>query len=151
MVTAAKCDIGSKSDDPCRGTAAYQATDWGYGPGSDELEVCENHAREAISAGVRVFGADGDEVGFDDDGEIVVLTQEDKARDHAMKSATRINGLYLAIKRALALVHRYRAECCARAEAWRQDRRIIACIEQVAAYRASIRAIRATVRVQAAR
>ncbi len=64
------CEIGVKSESPCRGTAAYQARNWGHGPGSDELEVCESHAIDALNDGVKVIDREGDEVGFDSEGDL---------------------------------------------------------------------------------
>ena len=66
-----RCAVGSLSDDPCHGTATHQARGWGYGPGSDEMDVCERHAWVALSDGARVLGPDGDDLAFDDDGEMV--------------------------------------------------------------------------------
>lgn len=63
-----------------------------------------------------------------------------------LQNATRVRALYLAAWRALNLVHHYRAECCARGDAWRADPRIVACLEQVRAYRVSICSLR-TVRL----
>ncbi len=52
-----RCHIGSKSDEPCMGTAAYLALDWAR---HDELSVCAKHASDAKSDGAEVVGLDGE-------------------------------------------------------------------------------------------
>lgn len=54
-----RCDIGSKSDEPCHGRAAYLTHNWAR---CDELNVCGEHAREALSDGAEVTDLDGDSV-----------------------------------------------------------------------------------------
>ena len=69
---------------------------------------------------------------------------DDPELEALLRRITRVRGIYQAVWRTLRLVHQYRAEGVARRQPWREDRRIVACLEQVAAYRASIRSLRGT-------
>lgn len=68
---------------------------------------------------------------------------DERALEVRLQLVTRVRGIYQAARRTMRLVHAYRAECLVRREDWRSDSRIIACLEQVAAYRQTIRALRA--------
>lgn len=85
-----------------------------------------------MSAAVEVARSVADESSSDDD----------RALEVRLKLVTRVRGIYQAARRALRLVHAYRAECLVRREEWRSDKRILACLEQVAAYRTIVRALR---------
>lgn len=67
-----RCDVGSKSDEPCMGTAGYEARSHRTYAWADGLALCEDHARGAVNDGSTVTSmATGDEMRVDDDGELV--------------------------------------------------------------------------------
>lgn len=129
MSAPTKCEVGSRSDDPCPHVPVGVALAWGGYFGAPDIYVCRDHAIEAASDGAIIEPIDCLHCG----GSGRIAPSGEGLYAYLAASSARIAGLERSIAKATESRTRYVAE----SRKGDNDYRITLCDQEIAAYHRS--------------